>query len=686
MPRTTWAASLIAALVLSAAGGVRLQTTPSAPSTQAGQSDQDESTQQPVFRTGIDFVRVDVIVTDDQGDPVVDLDQDDFEVYEDGAAQTIESFKLIQIGSVPGPDAEFTAPIRTRYDEEREAAREDVRLFVILFDDYHVRRVSAMAVKAPLIRFLTQQLSPLDMVAFMYPLTPTGLVSFSRDRGAAVSAVEAFEGRKYDYEPRNQFEEQYAFYPTAVVERVRNEVSLSALRSLVTWLGTVREGRKSVILVSEGYTYNLPPTLNSPVAAIPSFASPLGAAQDVGDTERFFNEMEMGEALRWVADAANRSNTAIYTLDPRGLAASEFDISEGVSLRTDIDALTETVNTLRVLADDTDGRAIINSNDLDAGLRQAVRDASVYYLIGYSSTAAPADGKFHEIKVRIKRPGVQVRARKGYWALSAEDLERATVPPEPGPPQDVAEALAPLAAAPRGRLVRTWIGTARGEEDGTRVTFVWEPVPLRSGAERTLGMPARAKLTAASPNGDLYFLGTVEPSDTSAAQSGRQSAMVTFETRPGPLQIKASFETADGRPLDSDRQTIDVPDFTESDVGLSTPRVFRAVTPRDLRVLRDDPEAIPTGHREFSRRERLLLRFEAYGRGGTAPAVAARILNREGEAMTDLVVEPPAGPQAPYQVEVPLAHLPPGEFLVEIAASGAEGSPIRRLVGIRVTS
>ena len=84
------------------------------------------------------------------------------------------------------------------------------------------------------------------------------------------------------------------------------------------------------------------------------------------------------------------------------------------------------------------------------------------------------------------------------------------MPPKPGPPHDVAEALAPLAAAPRGRLVRTWIGTARGEEDRTRVTFVWEPVPLRPGEERAAGTPARARLTAASPSGDLYFLGTVE--------------------------------------------------------------------------------------------------------------------------------------------------------------------------------
>ena len=83
-----------------------------------------------------------------------------------------------------------------------------------------------------------------------------------------------------------------------------------------------------------------------------------------------------------------------------------------------------------MLADETDGRAIVNRNDLAKGMQQIVRDSSAYYLLGYNSTQAPQDGKFHEIKVRVKRPGVQVRARKGYWALTA-DRDRARPPRRP---------------------------------------------------------------------------------------------------------------------------------------------------------------------------------------------------------------------------------------------------------------
>ena len=683
------ALSLLAVLLLSVAGAARPGTLAQTPPAQTPPPAQDPSGQQPVFRTGINFVRVDVIVTDNRGNPVVDLSEEDFELYEDGAPQVVESFKLVQIGPNPAPEAEPARPIRTQYDQEREAARDDVRLFVILFDDYHVRRGSAMSVKAPLIRFVTQQLSPLDLVAIMYPLMPTDLISFSRDREAIARSIDAFEGRKYIYDPRNQFEEQYAYYPAATVERIRNEVSLSALRGLVTWLGSVREGRKSVILVSEGYTNNLPPTLNDPIAAMPGVGNPLRNAQGVemspqGESQRFFSQAEMMTEIRRVFDAANRANTAIYALDPRGLAAFEYDINEGVGIQSDHKMLAETLDTLHVLADETDGRAIVNSNDLDAGLRQAIRDSSVYYLLGYNSTAAPTDGKFHEIKVRVKRPGIQVRARKGYWAYTAEAAERATAPAKPGPPPDVEEALTSLAIPARGRLARTWIGTARGEDGKTSVTFVWEPLPPRAGERENLGMPVKAQVTASGADQTLYFRGTVEPGPD-APVAVRPPAAVTFEVAPGPLQLRVMFEAADGGIVDSERRELDVPDFTTPRVALATPRVFRTFTPREMRDLRENPDAVPVSGREFSRRERLLLRFEAYGPGGTAPAVTVRLLNRDAQPMIDLTVEPPAEAGAPYQAEVPLASLPPGEYLIEVAATGAEEPSVRQLVGIKVS-
>jgi hypothetical protein len=100
-----------------------------------------------VFRTGINFVRVDVIATDRQGLPVTDLSMSDFEVFEDGKPQAVETFRLIKIDPV---SPEYTArAIRTREDEETAAADESARIFVFFLDDYNVRQGSAMSARKP---------------------------------------------------------------------------------------------------------------------------------------------------------------------------------------------------------------------------------------------------------------------------------------------------------------------------------------------------------------------------------------------------------------------------------------------------------------------------------------------------------------------------------------------------------
>src|SRR5262249_33904683 len=217
----------------------------------------------------INFVRVDVIVSDKQGNPVDDLQQADFDVNEDGKPQKIESFKLVKLDggvteAIQGPPK----AIRSDYDEEAEAARDDVRLFAIFLDDYHVRGGASMAVREPLARFVERQLGPTDMIGLMYPLETTAAVRMTRNHDAVMRGLQQFLGRKFDYTPRNEFEEKYANYPAETVEQIRNQVSLSAIRSLIVHMGSLKEGRKALILVSEGYTNVLPPQLRDPIASL----------------------------------------------------------------------------------------------------------------------------------------------------------------------------------------------------------------------------------------------------------------------------------------------------------------------------------------------------------------------------------------------------------------------------------
>ena len=656
---------------------------PPPPDAQPPAPQADPAPGQPVFRTGINFVRVDVIVTDKQGNPVMDLTQNDFEVFEDGKPQTVESFKLVKV-DMTAP--EYTSrSIRTREDEEVAAADENSRIFVFFLDDYNTRLGNSMSARKPVSDFIRNQLSPNDLVAVMYPLTPLDAVVLTRNHEGVVRAVERFEGRKFRYEPRNDIEQRYAQQPTEIVERIRRQVSLSALKGLSVKLGALREGRKAIILLSEGYTAMLPPQMRDAMAGFSGLGNPAARNPMAGENslaeERARNmaEFDLQSELQSVFDAANRSNTAIYAVDPRGLSTGEFDIADNINNKMSQDSLRSTMATLQVLAENTDGRAIINRNDLAKGMEQIVRDSSAYYLVGYNSTQAPQDGKFHPIRVRIKRPGVQVRARKGYWALSPEETARATAPPKAGPPPAVAKAIAGITPVSNRRFVRTWMGTEPGADGQTKVTFVWEAVPAAPGMKRE--EPRQISLVAASPTGEEFFNGPVGDTGPSA-----RSASVSFNVKPGRVRLRLAVEGDGSTPLDTEDREVTVPDLTSADLRLATPRVFVARTAREFQQLKADADPTPTALREFRRTDRLLIRFHTFGKPTGELRVSAKLLNKQGQKMSDVPVTVPDDPAAASQVELPLSSIAAGEYLLEVSA-GSEGQPpATELVAFRLTS
>ena len=668
-----------------AAGG---QQTGEAQETEA--EPQGDADPQATFRADINFVRVDVIVNDDDGEPVTDLTADDFEVFEDGELQAIEQFRLIRVDGTVEPGAPRPRQLRNAIDAEIELARDDVRLFMFFFDDYHVRLSNSRSVQEPLIRFV-ESLGPNDVVGMMYPLTPLDAISFTRNHASVISAIERFEGRKFDYTPRNMSEEQYAHAPSEIVEKIRNQITMGALSGLAIHLGGLREGRKAIIYVSEGLTAVLPPQLRNADASLGALGNPRGRNPMMGEndpreqTAAVFGMAELYSELRRVFTAANRNNAAIYTLDPRGLTAFEFDIDQSVGMRQDARALQMTQDTLRTLADETDGRAIMNRNDLAPGLAQIMRDSSFYYLLGYNSSEAPTDGNFHEIDVRLKRRGLDVRARKGYWALTDADVVRATTV-IPDTPKPIQQALASIATSVRaGKYVRTWLGTARGESGKTQVTLVWEPLPRRPGAPGTQPDAGNVRLIAATMDGDLVFRGqTREAAAASAARVGTpdpDTQRLVFEAAPGDLELRMTVAGASGGGmLDREIRTITVPDLTSPDAAISTPRVYRGRTALDFRAIAADADAVPTAAREFSRKERLLIRFDVYG--NATPTAA--LLNRTGEKRSDVpVTATTVG--GTHQIDFGLGSVAAGEYLIEIIATGATGET-KALVPLRIGS
>ncbi len=354
---------------------------------------QGQGAQPPIFRTGVNFVRVDAVVTDKSGAPLTDLKQEDFEVTEAGKRQTIATFKLIMLdgGLMPGPDG-VPASISSDEVEEEEAAKDDVRLFTIFLDDYHVTRTSSRIVQQQVARFVETQLGPSDMVGVMYPLTSLASIRMTRDHGSVIRLLQQFEGRKGDYTPKNAIENNYIskwLVPPGGLEGLRDSVVFSALKGLAMHMGGLKDGRQTVVLVSEGY--------NSP------------------DHDKLYS------SLRDVAEVASRYHTAIYPVSPQILAPDLQHMPK------------DTMETLSFLAQHSGGRAIFDQtttgaeyreryatpelprSQLTLAMKQMVVDASVFYLIGYNSVATP-DDKFHKIDVKVKRRGAEVRHREGYWA------------------------------------------------------------------------------------------------------------------------------------------------------------------------------------------------------------------------------------------------------------------------------
>jgi VWFA-related protein len=544
--------------------------------------------QQPTFRAESNLVRVDVSVVDRHGEPVTDLTADDFAVEEDGDAQ------------------------------RAEAARDDVRVFVIFWDEYHIGRFSsAIHGREALQTFVTTAFAPTDLVALMDPLLPVAALRFTRDRTAMADQIRKLEGRHGVYMPTRSVIEE-AQLQRRDAARVRAEVTLSAVKAAAVHLGSLKEGRKAIIFVSEGF-----------------FALQF---------HDFFQIQELTEA-------ANNNNTAIYTLDPRGLVGNSSDF-------------------LRTIAFQTGGEAFLSTNTPERALRQVIKDASGFYLLGYSSTNNPQDGKFHSIKVRVTRRGVTVRARKGYWAPNPTERERAraeTAAVE-SIPADVTSALSVLSTARAERTIDLWMGTGRGPGGHPEVTAAWTARATSGSA--TAGRAESVSITVRGKGGDRTY------------EAPLAAGQITFAVPPGNLQFRTLIRDRDGNTVDEDTRSLTVPDYAAPALAISGPVVFRARNASEARAIAGDAPDTPFAGREFVRTDRLFIRFSVYGAAAADAEVAAQLTNRAGTPLLSLPVSAPGG-EGPYQIEWPLGSQARGDYLIAIEAVKGE-ERTRVLVPLRV--
>lgn len=645
---------------------------------------------QPTFRSGANYVRVDMYATRD-GNSVNDLTAADIEVLEDGVAQKVEDFEHVVVRSAG------TSASRAEVDGlrgSREAAADPrARVFVIFLDTYHTQLEGSAMMRKPLVAFLDRVLGSDDLVALMTPEMAGSDITLGRKTDVIEKIVsEEWWGRRARVADQDQKELLYerclirgARTPAdldrlrrrlaEVVARRREKLTLDALEDLMTHLSGLRDERKAVVLVTEGwllYEPNpelaqlpsgpaLPPIFEPPVKP-PSQTGPFTNSEE-RDCEADIRALAMVHhelRFRDITDEANRGNVTFYPVYARGLTVFDAPIGpdKPPPILQDMSNLRTRHNNMRTLAVDTDGEAVINTNLIEPALKRIADDLSSYYLLGYYSTNNKLDGRFRSITVRVRQPGVRVRARRGYRARTAEQVAAAATAAVVDPASAaVTRALNSVAATNARSTFRVRPAAWMRSENGATGATVWIVGELDFQTRRD---PA----WAGGARAEVLLLGA-DGSQLASTQTEVPAGQGSFSIRvpsngrlaAGDYAVRVRLR---GRDADaSDTARVIVPE-RPSAVGEAA--LWR-------RGPSTGPQYVRTADPRFQRSDRMRLEFASDTAGATA-----RLLDRVGKVI-----------QVPVQIgervdaaeavrwivaDITLAPLAPGDYAVEITAGG----------------
>ena len=669
---------------------------------------------QPTFRTEANYVRVDVFPTTKDGAAVTDLTAADFELVEDKTPQKIDQFERVVIrtaGSGEGrPEPNTVAESQRAIQDPR------ARVFVLFLDPTHVEQGASRSISQTLVNALNRLIGPDDYIGIMVPPMKLRDVTFARRTVAIENLLRRdWWGKRDSILPADEVEDQYAFcYRTAapdvgqeMILRHREQQTFDALEDLVVSIRNLREERKAVLAITDGWLIYRPnqnllrpltdsngnatvsPPGNPPIGIDPrsgklSTANP----NDMGDAAQRKCELDRQtlaniddeSRLRTIMDEANRSNTAFYPVDPRGLVVFDEGIVPSGAVNSGLqfnptlrpeeenNRLRARADGLRRLAEGTDGTAVVGTNNIAAALRRITDDLSSYYLLGYYSTGK-LDGKFHSISVRVKRPGISVRARRGYQALREADLARAIVPAKPASSAALTGEAAVAAAA--SSAVAKVVNSVRDLPLRVQVTAGW-----RAGAD---GKPAAAFWTVGEvvdriPGADfeavlLNVSGEVVSSARAHIAPGTTSALVpilpTQALPPGDYTMRVKSQSPSGA------ETMSMP-VTLPAAPQSSGAVFIRRGPTT------GNKELPTADLRFRRSERVRVEVPS-----AVDVTSARLLDRTGKVLAAVPVTASTRTDADgtrwATGELLLAPLGPGDYVIEVVAGDT-----RTLVAFRI--
>jgi VWFA-related protein len=562
--------------------------------------------QQPTFRTQVEIVEIDAVVTDEQGNPVSGLTMDDFAIREDGRPQAIAAFSTVDI-PIERADRPLYSPTQIEPDVQSNQG-EQGRVYMIMLDDIHP--LLALRTRRFMRRFIEQHMGANDVAAITYlGIGAANSQDFTGSKRVLLNAIERFSGNIPGEAAPS------ATPAGGSVETSRTEAQLGArgamraFRDIAEFMARVPGQRKAILFVSTGQTM-------TDVANVVDYN---GGVMSIGM-----------EDAHLAMQAASRGHVAIYPIDPRGLdagggsgEAAESSTQEALQAAS-TDRLNQSTN-LRMIADVTGGFAFINQNTYDAGFTRLVRENSSYYVLGFYSTNDKRDGRFRKVQVTVKRPGLQVRTRSGYLAAKGKAQPAAPVQAYKNLSAATSDALAsPIAA--RGVPLTLFAAPYKGPNRDASVAIVVgiDPAALElAEKDGTFTGEVEIATTAISATrsrtipGDYYVAKLALKQETidRARLDGLQMG-TAMQLPPGRYQIRAAVGNRSNR-AGSVIYDLEVPDFTKAPLVMSGVSVTSASTPRIAGLRLKDPlaDVLPgpaTSARVFDATETLTLFAEVY--------------------------------------------------------------------------
>jgi VWFA-related protein len=576
------------------------------------------------FRVEVDYVEVDALVADAQGNLVSDLRAEDFEVLEDGKPQKITAFSLVNI-----PIERAVRPLFADRPVEMDVQTNDHvegRIYLLVLDDVHTDFTRTPRVVAAARRFIQENFGTNDLAAVVFTGRGEDAQDFTNDQRLLIRAIEKFQGRKLQSATINRIQQPRlnpetnalgAGVDTDEQERAfRARNAMNTIRRLSEFMAGVRGRRKAMLLVGEGVDYDIYEAVGLQGSTASSVL------------------MDTHEAIA----AATRGNVSIYAIDPRGLITGAEDLITvsstfpGAGLRTLQDELRLSQDSLRVLAANTGGFAAVNRNDLDGAFDRIVRENSSYYVMGFYSDNNRRAGRYRKLEVRVKRPGLQVlRSRSGYY----EARGRRPNTPAPGPnamPATLSETLAsplPVAGIPMKVFAAAYKGVAPNaavavavEIDANALNFVEKDglfleqldIAHTTTDSRSKVIPGERQSVNLSLKPDTY----------ARAKAGGFRVVSQLNLAPGRYQVRIAASNRSGK-AGSVLYDIEVPDFYKapfamSGVSITSGSAMQGATLKAKDPLGDFLPGPPTATREFRSDDTLVLFAEFYENAGRTQA------------------------------------------------------------------